>query len=231
MTLHIDQHKTILVSILKDIYTDSAIGAILGFKGGTAAFLFYDLGRFSVDLDFDLLDPAKEAFVAERLERIMARYGTIKAKRQKRYTIFFELSYADEDHNIKIEVNRREFGSQYEVLNYFGIAMKVMTKQDMFAHKLVAMYERLGKTNRDIYDVWFFLQQRWPINRDIVEKRTNMPFKEFLATCIAKLEKLPDRNILAGMGELLEANQKVWAKTKLKTETLFLLKVLQNHKA
>jgi predicted nucleotidyltransferase component of viral defense system len=36
----------------------------------------------------------------------------------------------------------------------------------MFAHKLVAMYERIGKTSRDIYDVWFFLSERFPINKE-----------------------------------------------------------------
>jgi len=229
MTLQTDLHKTMLVSILKDIYTDNSIGPILGFKGGTAAFLFYDLGRFSVDLDFDLLDPTKEEFVAERLERILARHGTIKTKRRKLHTMFFEFSYAVEEHNVKVEVNRREFGSTYEVLSYFGIGMKVRTKADMFAHKLVAMHERLGKTSRDIYDVWSFLQQQWPVNRDMVEQRTKMSFTEFLDTCIAKLEKLPDRTILAGMGELLDAKQKAWAKTKLRSEVVFLLKVLQSH--
>lgn len=52
-------HRTVLLQILKDIYTDSSLGPILGFKGGTAANLFYGLGRFSVDLDFDLLEQEK----------------------------------------------------------------------------------------------------------------------------------------------------------------------------
>ncbi len=34
--------------------------------------------------------------------------------------------------------------------------MLVMKKEDMFAHKLVAMTERTGMANRDIFDVWFF---------------------------------------------------------------------------
>lgn len=226
MALRIDTHKSILVSILKGIYGDNTIGSILGFKGGTAAYLFYDLGRFSVDLDFDLLDPEKEKFVFERMERILTPHGTIKTKRQKHYTIFFELSYGNDDHNIKVEINRRNFGSKYEVRNYFGIAMKVMAQDDMFANKLVAMVERLGRTNRDIYDVWYFLQKHWPINKTLVELRTGMPFKEFLTTGIKKLERLPDRSILAGMGELLDSKQKAWAKAKLKTDTLFLLKVM-----
>lgn len=56
MTLEIITHKNMLLHILKDIYSDQVMGSIMGFKGGTAALLFYDLPRFSVDLDFDLLD-------------------------------------------------------------------------------------------------------------------------------------------------------------------------------
>ena len=46
--------------ILKDIYTDVSIAPLLGFKGGTCAYLFYGLPRFSVDLDFDLLEVNEE---------------------------------------------------------------------------------------------------------------------------------------------------------------------------
>ena len=230
MSLDINKHKNILIKILKDIYTDNTIGPILGFKGGTAAYLFHNLKRFSVDLDFDLLEPEKEDYVFEKIEKIISVYGKIKTKRKKRYTLFFEMSYADKDHNIKIEINRRSFGSKYEVINYYGISMKVMLQEDMFANKIVAMYERIEKTNRDIYDVWFFLQNNWPINKELVEKRTGMPFNEFLSKCIEKLEKLPERSILAGMGELLDEKQKNCAKKNLKTDVLFLLKLLFRNK-
>ena len=230
MSLDINKHKNILIKILKDIYTDNTIGPILGFKGGTAAYLFHNLKRFSVDLDFDLLEPEKEDYMFEKIEKIISVYGKIKTKRKKRYTLFFEISYADKDHNIKIEINRRNFGSKYEVINYYGISMKVMLQEDMFANKIVAMYERIEKTNRDIYDVWFFLQNNWPINKELVEKRTGMLFNEFLSKCIEKLEKLPERSILAGMGELLDEKQKNWAKKNLKIDVLFLLKLLLENK-
>ena len=71
MTLEIPAHKNILIHILKDIYTNTEIGPILGFKGGTAAYLFYDLSRFSVDLDFDLLDAEKEDLVFEKIKNIL----------------------------------------------------------------------------------------------------------------------------------------------------------------
>jgi predicted nucleotidyltransferase component of viral defense system len=234
MTLNLTTHKNILIKILKDIYTDSTIGPLLGFKGGTAAYLFHNLNRFSVDLDFDLLDVEKEDYVFERIKKILENYGTIKEAEKKRYNLFYVLTYDDKvpgAQNIKVEINRREFGSKYEVKSYLGISMKVMAREDMFAHKLCAMYERIGKTNRDIFDVWYFLQNEWPVNEEIVRSRTGMSFKEFLQKCIDSLEKMTDRNILSGMGELLGAKQKDWVKAKLRAETIFQLKLkLDNEK-
>lgn len=54
MTVDYAKHKNILLQILKDIYSDTTIAPYLGFKGGTAAHLFYNLNRDSFDLDFDL---------------------------------------------------------------------------------------------------------------------------------------------------------------------------------
>jgi predicted nucleotidyltransferase component of viral defense system len=103
--------------------------------------------------------------------------------------------------------------------------MLVMVPEDAFAHKLMAMHERIGKTSRDIYDVWFFLQHRFPINREIVEARSKMSFDELLQTCINQLEKLSNRHILDGVGEFLTPSQKDWAKAKLREDTISLLKL------
>ena len=225
MTLDITVHKNILLQILKDIYTDMTIGPILGFKGGTAAFMFYNLDRFSVDLDFDLLDRDKVEYVFERIEKILKNYGKIKESYKKRNTIFFLLSYEDLVQNIKVEINLRDFSSKYEIKVYFGISMKVMIREDMSAHKFVAMKERAGRTNRDIFDVCFFLKNSWPVNKEIIEKRTKLPFKKFLQKCIDLVEKKSSRNILSGIGELVNPKQKAWVKANLKKDTLFLLKV------
>ncbi len=218
-------HKTILLQILKDIYTDTSLGPILGFKGGTAANFFYDLGRFSVDLDFDLLKSDKDIFVFEKIEKILQDYGTIKEKYRKKNTLLFVISYDEKSQNIKVEINCRAFGSRYELKNYLGISMLIMTKEDMFAHKLVAVLERKKTANRDVYDIWYFLKNLWPINKEIVEKRIETNFKNYLNKCIEFIESLSDRNILSGMGELLDEKQKAWAKTNLRKDTVFLLKV------
>ncbi len=229
--LDIKTHKTILLQILKDIYTDISISSVLGFKGGTACYFFYDLPRFSVDLDFNLLDAGTEKVVFKKIEDILRNYGEIKEKRIKRYTLFFVLSYGQKARNVKVEVNRRSFDSRYEIKNYLGISMLVMDREDMFAHKLVAMLERSQIANRDIFDVWFFLKNSWEINRGIVEKRTGMEFRIYLKKSIGFIDKVSNRNILAGMGELLSEKYKEWIKGNLKKDVLFLLKVkLKNEK-
>jgi len=193
--------------------------------------MFYGLNRFSVDLDFDLLDETKEDYVFERIIPIIKRHGTLKESHKKRFSLFCLLSYEDKAHNIKVEINRRQFGSRYELKTYLGVSMLVMVPEDMFAHKLMAMVERIGKTCRDIYDVWFFLQHRFPINKQIVEQRSKMTFDELLQKCIGQLEKMSNRHILDGVGELITAGQKDWAKLKLREETISLLKLrLENEK-
>jgi len=234
MALNSSAHKKILLQILADIYSDNTIGPFLGFKGGTAAYLFYGLDRFSVDLDFDLLDETKEAYIFKNVKKIVEKYGTVKEAEIKRFNLLFILSYDKKEknaQNVKVEINRRNFGSKYKVKSYMGISMLVMVKEDMFANKLMAMYERLGRTNRDIFDVYSFARDDWPINKEIVEKRGQVSFKEFLQKLIFALEKFNDHNILDGLGELISEKQKAWAKKKLKTETLFLLKLaLENEK-
>lgn len=224
MTLDYLIHKNIQLQILKEIYTDTTIASHLGFKGGTATLMFYGLSRYSADLDFDLLDEGKEKEVLEKILKIAQSYGEIRESRIKRYGLIIILSYDQKAQNIKIEVNRRKFGSRYELKTLLGISMLVMVKEDMFANKLMAMYERVGKTSRDVFDVYFFTKNNWPINKEIVEKRAGMSFKKTLEQCIKLLEKMNNRNILDGLGEFLTESQKDWARAKLRAETIFLLK-------
>jgi len=218
-------HRTVLLQILKAIYSDATLGPILGFKGGTAALLFYGLDRFSVDLDFDLLDNSKETYVYEQLEKILPEFGVIREKYKKYHTLFFLLSYSEKAHNVKIEISRRQSDARYSLQNYLGISMLVQERDDMVANKLIAMIERKNPAHRDIYDVRFFLKNHWDINKQIVEKRSGLSFKDYLKKAIDYLEKLDNTFILHGLGELLDAKQKAWVKAHLKEETIFLLRV------
>lgn len=188
--------------------------------------MFYGLPRNSVDIDLDLLDQTKETEVFNKIRTILEKYGTITESHEKRFNLLNVVSFEKNTQSIKVEVNLRQFGSRYEVKTTLGISMLVMVREDMFAHKLMAMYERVGKTSRDIFDVEYFARSGWPINRQIVEERSKRSFKETTIKCIELIEQMDNRYILDGLGELLTESQKDSARVKLKTDTLFQLRLL-----
>jgi len=218
------RHKNIMLKILKEIYSDIDIGSILGFKGDTAAMLFYDLDRFSVDLDFDILDPKMEDIVFERIGLILKKFGNVKEARIKHNTIFFLISYEDSFPNLKIEINKRYFNYiKYEQKTYMGVSMLVISGEDMFANKLVALIDRKKIANRDIFDIWFFLDKNWDFSVGTIENRTGVGIKEYLQKSIECLKKVENTHILHGLGELVTEKQKQWVKEKLIGDTVFML--------
>jgi len=228
--LNRSKHQLLMGQILKDIYTDITIAPLLGFKGGTCAYFFYALPRFSVDLDFDLLhtDEKNHKMLFEKIGNILKKYGTLKDQRIKRYTIFALLSYGDADHNIKVEVNIRtqedNIRNYFEIKEYLGISMLVAKKEYLFASKLIALTSRRETAMRDIYDIHFFAKNNWDINTEILQNRTNKKIKDYLGECLTFVEKIKDNQILQGLGELLSPTEKLWVKNHLRDDTVFMLK-------
>ena len=229
--LNKEKHQLIMGKILRDIYSDTSISSLIGFKGGTCAYLFYGLSRFSVDLDFDLFsrDEATQKLVHKKIEGLLGKYGEMKDAYIKRNTIFFLLSYGDADHNIKIEVNVRilmpDMKEHYEIKEYLGISMLAGKKAYLFASKLAALTDRRLLAMRDIYDIWFFAKNNWDINAEVVKVRTGKIVKEHIADCISVIEAVKDNEILRGLAELLpNEKEKAWVKNHLKKEVVFLLK-------
>ena len=221
-----------MTRILKDIYGDAEISSYLGFKGGTAAYFFYGLPRFSVDLDFDFTDNSGDLnetkkMLLRKIETILEKYGDVKQKQIKHWTIFFLLSYGGDDHNIKIEISTRAHNNQYEVKEYLGIAMLVAKKETLFANKLVALTGRKNLAMRDVYDAYFFARDNWDIDGQIISFWTKKDLKNYLGDCVKRLEKISDRMVLQGLGEVLEEKEKIWAKSNLKKEAIFLLRNYQ----
>jgi len=222
--VNVNKHKFFLTQILKDIYSDIELANCLGFKGGTALMFFYDLPRFSVDLDFNLLDLAKEKTVYEKVRKILLKYGNIFDEAMKFYGPIIVLDYGVGERKLKIEISNRQWDNHYERKNLLGINMQVMVAPDMFAHKLCALLDREELTNRDIFDSWFFMQKQTPINKKIVETRMEMPLADYIQKCIDHLESMSDRGILNGLGELMDEDMKKFVRAKLRTETISLLR-------
>jgi len=222
--IDLNKHKFLLIQILKDIYSDIELSSCLGFKGGTALMFFYDLPRFSVDLDFNLLHKEQEDLVYNKVRKILLKYGSIYDEAKKYYGPLVVLNYGYGERKLKVEISNRVFENRYEIKNLLGINVKVMVQEDMFAHKLCALLDRSSITNRDIFDCWFFMEKRTPINKNIVESRMKMPLAEYLQQCIDLLESMNDKGLLQGLGELMEDSMKKFVQIEMRSETIVLLK-------
>ncbi|MCQ2350788.1 MAG: nucleotidyl transferase AbiEii/AbiGii toxin family protein [Paludibacteraceae bacterium] len=227
--MNVNKHKYYMLQILKDIYNDTDLSSLLGFKGGTALMFFYNLPRFSVDLDFNLLDKEKEQLVYERVQTILLKYGRIIDAERKFYGPIIVLDYGAGERNLKVEISNRVFQNQnhYELRSLLGINVNVMSASDMFAHKLCALLDRAETTNRDVFDCWFFLENHTPINSSIVEERMGKPLTDYIQDCINRLETLNDKQMHVGLGELLDGKMKNFVHTKLRQETISLLHIFQ----
>ena len=96
-----------MVQILKDIYSDIELANYLGFKGGTALMFFYDLPRFSVDLDFNLID-GREEVVYDKVRKILLKYVKIVDEAKKFYGIILVLDYSFGERKLKVEISNRK---------------------------------------------------------------------------------------------------------------------------
>lgn len=226
MVLNKDLHRTNFLTVLKEIYADPNLRTVLGFKGGTAAMLFYELPRFSVDLDFDLLDPTKKELVFEKIKAILQKLGVLSQAWGKQYTLFYLLHYQKRERTLKVEISKRPSRSEFELKNYLGIPMLVMKQEDITAGKLAALLTRREFASRDMFDLEFFLRNNWTINEQVLKEKTNLTLIEALNEAIKQVETVDKDQLLAGLGELLEDNkQKTWVKEKMKDELLFQLRL------
>jgi predicted nucleotidyltransferase component of viral defense system len=221
------RHDLILKQILRRIFQDNDLVGRLAFKGGTCLYLFYDLPRFSVDLDFDLL-PGKTEFPIDGMTELLSKNTTVIDQHVKEQTYFWLLSYEKGQQKIKVEINRRYFPpNKYQPLDFYGIYISTMTPACMMAHKLCAITDRLTVQNRDLYDSYFMLEQNWEPDTEIIRLRTGLSVLDYYQQLITYIEHhAPVSKILDGLGQLLaDDQQRQWVKVNLHQELIAQLKM------
>jgi len=212
-------HKQILLRLLVDIYKE--FGGRLGFKGGTCAYLFYDLPRISLDLDFDMLDKFENKDI-DALKSIFTKKTEIKDFRDKKFTLFFLLDYEKNTPNIKVELNKRLWeNNRYKNILFLGIQIKIADEATLLTNKIVALTDRKAPVARDLFDVCYLLKLGYPLTEELIKERTGKSKGEYLGGLARFIEKnFSEKNILYGLGEVLEEKQKEWVRKELIKETL-----------
>ena len=218
-----EHHEILLKKILADIYQDKNLGASIAFKGGTCLYLFYNLDRFSTDLDFNVIaDKLNE----KAMTLILNRHLNINQAISKRNTWFWIGSFEKGKQKIKVEISKRNYPDKYINQNFYGLTVPILSKDCMFAHKLCALTDRKKLQNRDVYDALFMFQNGFEVNEEIIEIRTSKSSKEYFKDLVTFLKKNVKPNlILDGLGEVLNEKQKSWVKSNLFEKLLFELEI------
>ncbi len=226
--MDINKHRYYMTQVLLAIFQDCELGKLLAFKGGTSLMMFHGLTRFSTDLDFNLLDKEHTEKVYHRIRGILQRFGRIEDEAIKFYGAILVLNYGKGERMLKVEISTRQYDNHYEVRNLMGTDIRIMTVCDMFAHKLCALGERI--TPRDVYDTWFFLQNRTEINSNIVRLRTGKSVGEYARQCAEIVKETSPKTLMQGLGEVLSDNtSKNFVKRQLIEETVSLLNLFAHY--
>jgi len=175
-----------LQTIILDGIYKSDFAKYMFFVGGTALRFFYNLPRFSEDLDFNTPYLENNSFkgILDRVEKNLSLEGFSSGisykKRANLFTAALKFQGVMSEYGIvngrggdimiKIEVNKPEWhlSTESHVLSQYGYTFSaiLMSKGALLSEKLSALMSR--RRGRYIYDVLFMLRKGFPFDRDVL---------------------------------------------------------------
>ena len=169
----------------------------VAFYGGTCLRIFYNMQRFSEDMDFSLLQLDKNFALENYFDTIISEFRALgreivitrKTKETqtnvesaflKDNTEVYNLSFSTEKQiKIKIEVDTQPpagFATEYKLLLLpFSFMVRCYTLSDLYAGKMHALLFRNWKTRikgRDWYDFEWYVRNNVALNFSHLQKRT-----------------------------------------------------------
>ena len=217
------KQKIFMLQLLKDIFSDALLSSVLAIKGASAAMFFYNLPRFSYNLDFNLLDQGKEEQVYGKLRKIVQKYDSSPEETPMPHGLVM----VSGQRKLRIEISKRQWNNHYEMHDYLGLQMRVMSKEDLFAHKLCKLLGAGVTPSRHVFDSWFYLKERTSLNKAIVEARTEMPLADYLDKCIENLEELPESELISEIRELDDGGLHSFARRDIKDDLIYMLSMFK----
>ena len=226
-------HKSYLNRLLIEISDNPKLSQALAFKGGTCASMLGFLDRFSVDLDFDLLQKTDEAIIRSKLRSIIDHLG-LEVKREFDDVLMFQVQYPsipNKRNSIKISINTLKIkANQYKVQYFPEIdrLVNAQTLETMFANKLVAVTDRYNThhtiAGRDIYDIHHFFVNGYSYLGSVIEERTGDSPKHYFENLVEFIkQKVTQTMINEDLNTLLPDRQFQAIRKILIPETLSFL--------
>lgn len=201
----------------------SETGRALAFKGGTALRLFWDLPRYSEDLDFARISPVRPDRILKSFQEIAAAKGwEVTDSAVKRQTVLCEYRFRWEGPNfhLKAEVSLRGGRPPVAIMPLRGVPVVVLREDRLVSEKLIAFIER--DAARDAFDAWFVLDKRMELDEAALTK-TYGSRARFFALAIRKAENLRPRALANDVGKLIGSDQREWLRTSFQEDLIRLL--------
>ena len=208
-----NQYRESIIIEAVQALAKSRVGSQIAFKGGTALKLFYDLPRYSEDIDYDILPGTSAKDLLDIMRRLFKKKKwEITDETVKYYTIFLELRFAGPERNfrLKIEISTREKELDTTILSLRGVPVLTLEPSFLMTEKLLTFIDR--QAGRDIFDAWFILQNAYPLNESMIKKAFGDQLN-FYQTILAKIEKADPKKIFRDTGKLLGHDYRNWIKT------------------
>lgn len=159
----------------------------LVFKGGTALLKFYQLDRFSEDLDFTLNGDIEFEKLVDKIERDLSSFGAeVEERKMSKSERSFKCRlgikgplYQGERRTlsfIRIEVNRKSSVEDVETHRYAprfqdisAFDMPILSEEEIIAEKIRAI--RTREKPRDLYDIYHLLGKGVEIQEGLVNSK------------------------------------------------------------
>ena len=228
-------HLGWMYRLLTAIADDAVLPLMLRFKGGTCAAMRGFIERFSVDLDFDLLEDAEMNIIRRHLEKVFQKVELQIADQSQKVPQYY-LKYPskpDQRNTLRLDVtNLSPRSNQYEPVRFPEIdrIFHCQTLATMIANKLVALGERFQRKGaiaaRDVFDLHTFFSHGYRYEPSIVQERTGKSLSVVLMETIALVETHLNNTIIdQDLNTLLPVKNFHHIRKILKQEILTFLRI------
>jgi len=157
-----------------DLFNSYKVTNDLVFGGGTMLRLCWGLNRFSVDLDFWLLNDVETGNLFKRISGLFQdRYRIVDAA-DKFYTLLFEIKSEIYPRSLKVEIRKEkkkirvEKSIAYSKFTDRQVILNTVSLNDMLVSKIDALLDR--KEIRDVFDIEFLIKKG--IKADIIAEKS-----------------------------------------------------------
>jgi len=209
----LNQYRENTIIEVAQALAKSIAGSQIAFKGGTALKLFYDLPRYSEDIDYDSLPGVSPQELIGIIKGLCAKKKwEITDDAVKFYTLLVELRFRGPDRNfhIKIEISTREKELKTAILALRGVPVLTLEPSFLMTEKLLTFLDR--QAGRDFFDSWFILKSAYPLDEAIIKTAFGNRTKFFQAMLNA-IKKADSKKMLRDTGKLLKEDYRNWIKT------------------